>query len=221
MTRPVPEPAAERLFRVVIADGDPDTRTLYREALEGLPLEIVEAGDGRDALVQCLMERPALLIADTQLATIDGYQLCQLLRRDDATHTLPILMVTSESRPAELTRLRHMGATHILSKPLALDGFSPEVQRLCEGVDPGPTGIPAPGCVQAKSRNFRRFDTTTPPQLPPGLRCRACDQPLDYQRSRVGGVSQNNPEQWDRFRCPQCSGHYEYRHRTKTVRAVD
>jgi twitching motility two-component system response regulator PilG len=220
MTRPVPEPIAQPLLRVVLADGDGDTRSMYREALRPLALDMVEAADGRDALVQCLIEPPALLIADTHLATVDGYQLCQLLRRDRATRSVPILMVTSEGRPAELTRLRQLGATHILSKPLPRDGLCAEVQRLCAGVTPDVTDVPIDGAVKAASRAFRRFETTAPPHLPPVLRCAECDRLLDYQKSRVGGVSQSNPEQWDRFRCPGCAGEFEYRHRTRRLRQV-
>jgi CheY-like chemotaxis protein len=221
MTRPVPEPRAQPLLRVVIADGDADTRSMYREALRPLALDIVEVDDGRDALVQCLIEPPALLIADTQLSSVDGYALCQLLRRDGATRAVPILMVTSESRSAELTRLRQLGATQVLSKPLPLEGFCLEVTQLCDGVaPPDEPEVPVGGTGKAACRAFHRFETTTPPHRPPVLHCLECDRPLDYQKSRVGGVSSSNREQWDQLRCPGCAGTFEYRHRTKKLRLV-
>ena len=221
MRRPVPGPCAQPLLRVVIADGDADTRSMYREALRPLPLDVVEVDDGRDALVQCLIEPPALLIADTQLSSVDGYALCQLLRGDGATRAVPILMVTSESRSAELTRLRQLGATRVLSKPLPLEGFCSEVTRLCDGVaPPDEPEMPAGGTGKPACRSFHRFETTTPPYRPPVLHCLGCDRPLDYQKSRVGGVSSSNREQWDQLRCPGCARTFEYRHRTKKLRLV-
>lgn len=219
MTRLVVLPGGQPRLRVVVADSDVDTRSMYREALRPLTLDMIDAGDGRDALVQCLLQPPALLIADTQLATIDGYQLCQLLRRDSATRSVPILIVTSETRPAELTRLRQLGATQILSKPTPLDGFCSDVAGLCAGVVGCEPAVPATGCVRAASRTFQRFDTTAPPNRPPALRCRECDRPLDYQKSRVGGVSRSHTEQWDHFRCGGCAGVFEYRHRTRKLRS--
>jgi CheY-like chemotaxis protein len=220
MTQPVPDISAQPRRRVVIADGDADTRSMYREALGGLPLDIVEADDGCDALVQCLIEPPALLVTDTYLSTIDGYQLCQLLRRDRATRSVPVLIVTAESRPAELTRLRQVGATHVLFKPLPLDGFCTEVRRLSEGVAPEVADVRTPGSGTVASRTFHRFETAAPPYVPPVLHCRDCERPLVYQKSRVGGVSASYPEQWDQFRCPGCARVFEYRHRTRHLRQV-
>ena len=220
MNRTVPDPVAQPLRRVVLADGDADTRSMYREALRPLPLDIVEAEEGCDALVQCLFKPPALLITDTYLSTVDSYQLCQVLRRDRATRSVPILILTSEGRPAELARLRLAGATSVLSKPFPLDGFCAEVLRLSEGIAPEMTDAPAnaTGSGKAASRTFRRFDTTAPPHEPPVVHCRECDRLLDYQKSRVGGVSPSNPEQWDQFRCRGCAAAFEYRHRTRRLR---
>ena len=220
MTQPVPGARAQQLLRIVIADSDADTRSMYREALRPLPFDVVEVNDGRDALVQCLIEAPALLIADTHLSGVDGYELCRLLRRDTATRSVPILVVTSESRPAELTRLRQVGATRILSKPLPLDGFCSEVVRLCDGAAPDDTDAPLVDSGKAASQTFRRFSTTAPAKLPPLLRCWQCDRPLEYQKSQVGGVSRTNPEQWDQLRCAGCGGEFEYRHRTRKLRPV-
>lgn len=220
MTRPILDARTQPLRRVVIADGDADTRSMYREALRGLPLDIVDVGDGCDALVQCLIEAPALLIMDTYLSTLDGYHLCQLLRRDHATRSVAILIVTAEGRPAELTRLRQVGGTHVLSKPLPIDRFCAEVLRLSEGVAPETADARPDGPGKAASRRFRRFETTAPPHEPPALHCRECDRPLAYQKSRVGGVSESNPEQWDQFHCPGCAEVFEYRHRTRHLRRV-
>jgi twitching motility two-component system response regulator PilG len=218
MTRPASDAIAQPLRRVVIADGDADTRMMYREALRSLPLDIVETEDGRDALVQCLIEPPALLVADTYLTTIDGYQLCQLLRRDRATRSVPILIVTSEARPVELTRLRQLGATRIVPKPLALDGFCEAVLGLSESAAPEAIDVPINDSGKAASKAFRRFETMAPPRVPPVLHCPECDRVMDYQKSRVGGVSQSNPEQWDQFGCAGCAAVFEYRHRTRRLR---
>lgn len=219
MRQTVPDPIALPLRRVVIADGDADTRSMYREALRRLPFWVVEAADGRDALVQCLLVIPALLVTDTYLSTVDGYQLCQLLRRDRATRSVPILMLTSEGRSVELARLRMAGATSVLSKPFSLDAFRAEAVRLSEAIEPQVTETPARATgSQAASRTFHRFDTTAPPNIPPVLHCRGCDRLLTYQKSRVGGVSQSNPEQWDQFHCAGCAATFEYRHRTRRLR---
>jgi CheY-like chemotaxis protein len=96
--------------RILIADADSDTRALYRECLRALEGDVVDAVDGRAALVSALVHRPSLVITDTRLAGFDGYHLCDVLRRDVVTWTVPILVVTSEAMPSELARARDAGA---------------------------------------------------------------------------------------------------------------
>jgi hypothetical protein len=68
--------------------------------------------------------------------------------------------------------------------------------------------------------SLRRGDTTTPPVVPPTLVCPACDRPLTYQRSHVGGVNERLKEQWDYFVCPAGCGAFQYRNRTRKLRKV-
>ena len=225
-------PQPEPLLRVVVADADADTRTLYREILRPLSVVLIEASDGRDALVKCLVEPPALLITETRLPGVDGYALCELLRRDALTRSVPILVVTSEIHPAQLARIRRLGASVVLSKPAPVDGLVSEVARLCadaaappaaeqaDSQSEKPDAIAASAAKTAATRSFRRFETTQPPAEPPALRCTSCDMDLDYQKSRIGGVTQRDAEQWDEFRCPRCHRAYEYRHRTRKLRPV-
>jgi CheY-like chemotaxis protein len=230
MTRLKGQPQSEPLLRVVIADADADTRALYREILAPLNVVLIEAADGRDALVKCLVEPPALLITEARLPGVDGYALCELLRRDAATRSMAILVVTSDVHPVQLARFRQVGANLILSKPVSVDAFTSEVARLCDD----PAGPPAAGQSDAAAgaadaigsatpktaatRAFKRFDTTLPPAQPPALRCLSCDTELEYHKSRIGGVTQRDAEQWDEFRCPRCLGAFEYRHRTRKLR---
>ena len=68
------------------------------------------------------------------------------------------------------------------------------------------------------SKSFARFVTTTPPAPPPHMICPACDRPLVYEYSHIGGVSARFPEQWDQLVCPGACGTFQYRHRTRTLR---
>jgi CheY-like chemotaxis protein len=212
---PVPEPA--RRLRVMIADADPDNRLLYREALRSLPLDIVEAGDGRDALVTCAIDCPALLITDAHLPEIDGLALSAALKRDPMTRSIHVLVVISEPGPAELARARQAEAA-VLAAPVSPEELAAAVARLCD------TGAPSEPHESASSRpasrTFRRFDTTSPQQPPPVLHCMKCTRPLLYRKSRVGGVTERHAEQWDELECPDCAERFEYRHRTKRLRPV-
>jgi two-component system, chemotaxis family, chemotaxis protein CheY len=209
--------------QILVADADDDTRALYRSAFAALGFDVVEASDGRDALAKALSHPPALVVAETALPFLDGYALCEILRRDRATTAIPILVVTAESRPGQINRARQAGADLVLVKPTPLDQLSNEVMRLVTPgeIDPPTTSTEAaplvesasPGRRKAQAKALLRVSAT------PALRCPSCADPLIYLESHVGGVSARNPEQWDDFCCRRC-GLFQFRQRTRKLRRV-
>jgi len=117
-------------LRVLVADADPDTRALYRDTLGVVGYEVLEASDGRDAMTKALIEPPSLIITELRLPLVDGYALCEILHRDLATRSVPILVVTAEARSTELNRIRQAGASAVLVKPAPLDAILREVHHL-------------------------------------------------------------------------------------------
>jgi len=208
---------ASRACRVLVADADSAARERYREWLRPSGCDVIDAADGRDALVSALVHRPSLVIAETRLPVFDGFQLLDLLRRDVMTRTVPIVVVTAESSEEALERAQKAGADAVLIKPVSPEELLREVQRL---LNQPPEIAPQRDSSSHRTRAIARpaIATTTPPIVPPTLRCPACDRELQYGFSHVGGLL-NRPEQWDTFACATC-GPYEYRHRTRRLRAI-
>ena len=80
----------------LLVDRDQDTRHMYAEHLKLGNWRVDEAGDGREALAKAIALRPDVIVTETRLPGIDGVSLCDLLRRDLATSTIPIVVVTGE-----------------------------------------------------------------------------------------------------------------------------
>ena len=223
LTSNVP-PDHRRPTRILVADPDSDTRMLYREVLQRRGSDVVDAVDGRDAMVRALSVRPSLVITELHLPILDGFALCSVLRRDSLTRAVPIVVVTAERRPSEVDRARAAGADVVLIKPVTPEALLSEIDRLLEqppATEPRERKVTRPGARRTSLKKaYQRVTTTTPAIPPPDLWCPRCDRPLQYQRSFVGGVSQRQPEQWDQFDCPAQCGTFEYRQRTRSVRAV-
>jgi len=216
-------------------ERDDDTRSLYRQILEFVRCDVVEASDGRDALAKALVQVPSLVITELRLPFVDGLALCEILRRDRTTANVPILIVTGETRPAAVNRARTI-ADGVLTKPTMPDEIVNEIQRLMVPMDTGrETSASVAGAEAADDsttspvRSFHRrpvlvrahsrFRTTSPSVAPPILRCPSCDRPLKYEQSYLGGVSHRHAEQWDYFTCSTC-GTFQYRQRTRKIRRV-
>jgi CheY-like chemotaxis protein len=225
--------------RMLIADADWDTRALYREEFTRAGCDVVEASDGREALVKAISEPPTLIITEISLPFIDGYALCELLRRDRTTAHVPILVVTTEASPAQIVRAQRAGADVVLIKPTPPEHVLSEARRLLARAKElhgraSATSADVAGQFEASanltarfkghsrttlSKSFPRTATRTPPSSPPALRCPSCDRLLTYQRSELGGVSHRHSEQWDYYRCATC-GAFQYRQRTRTLRSI-
>jgi CheY-like chemotaxis protein len=223
-------PSTAPTWRILVVDPDDDTRSLYREWFRLCGCDVVEATDGREALAEALLRPPAIVITELRLPLIDGYALCDILRRDHMTKGVPILVVTSDARTAELTRARTAGATAVLVKPATPEQILAETRRLLgDGTivrepvadsRPEAEAPPLPGRRRARSKSLVRVATTAPPLAPPLAICPSCDRVLTYKHSHLGGVSEREREQWDWYVCAASCGMFEYRHRTRRLRQL-
>jgi two-component system phosphate regulon response regulator PhoB len=105
--------------KILVVDDEPD-------ALEVLGFKLKEAGyaplfakDGTRALALARDEHPALIVLDLMLPEIDGLEVCKILRRDQGTAMIPILMLTAKA--AEMDRVvgLELGADDYVTKPFS------------------------------------------------------------------------------------------------------
>jgi signal transduction histidine kinase/CheY-like chemotaxis protein len=82
---------------VLVIDDDPAARDMLRRTLEreGWPVE--EAPDGRAGLAQVAARTPALILLDLMMPEMDGFDFLDELRRNDAWHGLPVVVVTAKA----------------------------------------------------------------------------------------------------------------------------
>lgn len=228
------------MSRVLVADSDEDTRVLYRAAFESDHWDVLEAANGRDALVQALAHSPTLLITELWLPVFDGFALCQELRADKQTEDLPILVVTTEPRSEHHVRAIRAGATALLVKPAPLDDVRATARQLVqearelrarseqlrnqarlESERSDMLRQDAQRTVALSQRKrYYRYSTTTPPEAPPALLCPRCFIELSYATTYYGGVNERQAERWDQLECRQCNGRFEYRFRTKRLTSI-
>lgn len=220
----------------LVVDPDWETRLLYRECLAFHRWSVMEAESGPEALAKAIGCRPGLIVSETRLPGFTGIALCQLLRRDVATHHVPFVFVTADVQPATLAKATQAGADLVLTKPCPpdqlLEGIRAAVVRtrrqqteavpLTQPREDERALTPAALANTSSRRTtlknlHRRGETGNPPRPPPVLHCPDCAQLLQYLRSHIGGVSSKNAEQWDYFECRRCGG-FEYRARTKKLR---
>jgi diguanylate cyclase (GGDEF)-like protein/PAS domain S-box-containing protein len=102
---------------VLIVDDETTARFVTREVLSGAGFETEEAEDGVAALQMLEDLKPDIVIADVMMPVMDGFTLCEEIRRRPGGKLLPILMVTGLDDAVSIHRAYEVGATDFITKP--------------------------------------------------------------------------------------------------------
>jgi CheY-like chemotaxis protein len=134
MTQPNPSPAdakpaaaAERADNhesflpqstVLIVDDNAQNVELLQAFLESLPVKLVTAVDGIDALEKVASHKPDLILLDIMMPRMSGFQVCRKLKGDPATRDIQILMVTALNELGDIEQATECGTDDFVSKPV-------------------------------------------------------------------------------------------------------
>lgn len=95
---------------VMVVDDEPDIRYLLRVTLETAGYRVVEAAHGEAALEQVRRSPPQIVLTDRMMPRMHGGALIELLRADESTKAIPIVMISS-------VHGAQPGADAVLGKP--------------------------------------------------------------------------------------------------------
>jgi len=107
---------------ILVAEDDETIAELIRYNLEKNGFRVSCQASGEKTLLQAGTDRPELILLDILLPGIDGIQVCRLLRGEEKTRTIPIIMVTAKGEEADIVEGLEAGADDYITKP-----FSPRV----------------------------------------------------------------------------------------------
>jgi serine/threonine protein kinase len=111
--------------RVLIVDDSTTARLHVRSVLAEMGLtDVVEAADGAQAVTAVAGQSFDLVVTDYNMPFMDGSGLVGYLKQNQATATVPIIMVTTETDPARLEAVRRLGVAAICDK-----SFQPRIVR--------------------------------------------------------------------------------------------
>lgn len=109
-------------MKALVVDDSRATRTILRSSLQREGFEVIEAGDGQQALKQLTASGPVdVALVDWNMPVMTGYELIQALRADKSFDGMSIMMVTTESEMSQMQRALDAGANEYVMKPFSQD----------------------------------------------------------------------------------------------------
>ena len=128
----IPDP--NRQLKVLVVDDESEVRESIDEFLQDHNYAVCEAGDGEEALAKTFTEKPDLILLDLRLPKVDGYQVCQTLKGNPITSSIPIIMITALNATPQKVKGIEYGADDYISKPFDLDELLARIKMIMRRV---------------------------------------------------------------------------------------
>lgn len=116
--------------RLLIVEDDESIAMALEYVVRREGLRCTRAGRGAEALRLIEAETPDLILLDIMLPDMSGYDICDRMRRQEATAGVKVLMMTARGSATEQRRAMDHGADGFVSKPFDLTTLRAEISRL-------------------------------------------------------------------------------------------
>ncbi len=118
--------------KILVVDDEPEAVELVEFNLKQAGYDVATAADGDEALKKAKANQPALMVLDLMLPEIDGLEVCKLLRRDQTTAKIPILMLTAKAAEIDRVLGLELGADDYVTKPFSPRELVLRVKKILE-----------------------------------------------------------------------------------------
>jgi adenylate cyclase len=104
--------------KILIVDDEPFNVDFLEQELEDLGYETVSASNGQEALEKVAAEAPDLIMLDVMMPIMDGFEVCRILKGNDETRLIPIVIMTALDGIDDRIKGIEAGADDFLTKPV-------------------------------------------------------------------------------------------------------
>jgi len=116
--------------RILVVDDFPALVTLTRHKLIQKGFEVLTAQNGKDALEIARTEYPDLILSDVEMPLMDGFELCERIKKDFRLNKIPVILVTSMVTTDYIMRGIEAGADNYLTKPFDDETLYSKIEHL-------------------------------------------------------------------------------------------
>lgn len=104
------------MTKILLVEDDKGLREIYSVRLLAEGYTLISSGDGEEALAAAIGEKPDLIISDVMMPKISGFEMLDLLRSNENTKNIPVIMLTALSSEQQRERGTRLGADRYLVK---------------------------------------------------------------------------------------------------------
>jgi DNA-binding response OmpR family regulator len=129
----IEEPEAKStLPLVLIVEDNADMRKYIRSCLDAALYKVIEARDGNEGLNKAFEKIPDLIISDVMMPQMDGNEMCSIIKTDERTSHIPVVLVTARASIEHKIKGIETGADAYIAKPFNARELQSWVKKLIE-----------------------------------------------------------------------------------------
>jgi CheY-like chemotaxis protein len=102
---------------LLLADDSVTIRKVVEMTFASEGIEVAAVGDGQAAMDKFVELQPDIVLVDTDLPGTNGYDMCEMIKRDEATRNIPVLLLVGSFEPFDHAAAERAGADGHLTKP--------------------------------------------------------------------------------------------------------
>jgi two-component system, OmpR family, alkaline phosphatase synthesis response regulator PhoP len=109
---------------ILIVDDDPVIRNLLTQILEEFQesgVRILTAENGETAIEIIKREKPDIIFLDVMMPKMNGFEVCDMVKRDPATKDICIIMLTAKGQEIDKQKAKELGSDYYITKPFNID----------------------------------------------------------------------------------------------------
>lgn len=120
--------------RILYVEDNDDNIFMLSSRLEKLGYHVDIARDGQAGVDRARETLPDLILMDLGLPVIDGWEATRLLKADDGTRRIPIIVLTAHAMQSELDRAQEAGCDDYDTKPVSMKRLKAKIDALLNDV---------------------------------------------------------------------------------------
>jgi PleD family two-component response regulator len=105
----------QREVNLLVVEDSPSQAEKLKYILEKEGYKVSIAQNGKKALSLIQKEKPTVVITDIVMPEMDGYQLCEQIKKDEELKDIPVILLTALSGPSDVVRGLECGANHFIT----------------------------------------------------------------------------------------------------------
>jgi len=151
--------------KVLVVDDSLSVRKVVQRALESKRIEVLSAASGNEAMEQIAREAPDLIVCDVIMPDMDGYQICDFVKKHPTLGHTPVLLISGIVNSTVLERAAKVRSDDVMRKPFAADELLHRIESLLLAAGrpaaaaapvPAPTASPAAPAPERRAPQLER-----------------------------------------------------------------